>query len=134
MPHNKNGDTMKKLLRTMVVAPLYLFIYGIVFSWTFTNPFWGFLALAGLDLLGVGVVLLIVYRVTNVHGWHARSEVTPISSKVATGLVLVAIMHTVAAFMPSGETQAMAGYFLPFLPVALGIIYLLMKGRPEPQE
>lgn len=56
MAHNRNGDKMKKLLRTMVVAPMYLFIYVIAFSWAFTNPFWGFLALAGLDLLGGGYI------------------------------------------------------------------------------
>ena len=133
MAHNRNGDKMKKLLRTMVVAPMYLFIYGIAFSWAFTNSFWGFLALAGLDLLGVGVVLLMVYRVTNVHGWHARSEVTSISRKGIAALVFMAIMHVIAAFMPSGEVQAVVGYFLPFVPIALGIIYALMEGLPKSQ-
>lgn len=125
---------MKKLLRTMVVAPLYLFTYGAVLVWSFTNPFWGFLALAALDLVGIGVVVIIGYRVNSVHGWATRRETWSVGVRVVFGLLALTILHLTAAYLPSGEAQTTVGYLVPLLPVLFGIVYLLMEHRPDPES
>lgn len=123
---------MNKFMRTAVIVPLYALAYGGLIVWSVSDPLAGFLLLAVVDLVGIPVAIFVLYkRVVEAHTWLPRRTVNRVMPYVLGWLLVVAILHVVAAFMGDGEARWMVGYLVPALPLIIGGIRVLMPDKKD---
>lgn len=121
---------MEKFDRIRVLAPLNLVLYIGALWLAWFMPGWGNLALAVMDLVTIGVVLLAARRFIERYQLSSWEQLGPKLVGPTLALLGLAIVHLVGAFLHDDTVQHCLAYLPVTVVVIIGGSYVLDKAKP----